>query len=157
MVPDFPHPCTKCVWTRVKWREGSWQRQRSAWVEYCIIIEDLNSFKYLGSTLAKDGSSLADVPVRMATTSAMARVDKLWRSQPSGTGQQVHTVQVPPIHILMDLSLGLCLLTQRGDDRYLRPSKEAAPNLLCEMKKQWLGKLTTLVDHQECSRNLNRR
>lgn len=71
-------------------------------MEYCIVIEELNSFKYLGSTLAKDGSSLADVPVRMATTSAMARLDKLWRSQPPGTGQQVHTVQVPPIPILMD-------------------------------------------------------
>lgn len=44
-------------------------------------LEEVDSFKYLGATLSKDGSCTAEVRIRISTaTSAMARLDRIWRS-----------------------------------------------------------------------------
>ena len=44
-------------------------------------LEEVNSFKYLGATLTKDGCRLAEMSISTATaTSAMARLDKVWKS-----------------------------------------------------------------------------
>ena len=44
-------------------------------------LEEVNSFKYLGATLTKDGSSTAEIRIRIATaTAAMARLDRVWKS-----------------------------------------------------------------------------
>ena len=44
-------------------------------------LEEVSKFKYLGATLSKDGTSTAEVRIRIATaTSAMARLSRLWTS-----------------------------------------------------------------------------
>ena len=44
-------------------------------------LEEVTSFKYLGAALSKDGSSTADVQIRIAiATAAMARLSRLWTS-----------------------------------------------------------------------------
>ncbi|XP_076472614.1 uncharacterized protein LOC143302013 [Babylonia areolata] len=45
-------------------------------------LEEVEAFKYLGATLTKDGRSNTEVKIRLATaTSAMAKLDKIWRSR----------------------------------------------------------------------------
>ena len=49
-------------------------------------LEQVNHFKYLGATLSSDGSSTADIRIRLATaTSAMAKLKKIWSSRISFT------------------------------------------------------------------------
>ena len=44
-------------------------------------LEEVCSFKYLGATLSRDGSCTAEIRIRIGTaTSAMARLDRIWRS-----------------------------------------------------------------------------
>ena len=44
-------------------------------------LEEVTNFKYLGATLSKDGTSTAEVHIRIATaTSAMARLNRIWKS-----------------------------------------------------------------------------
>ncbi|MGL4418375.1 MAG: reverse transcriptase domain-containing protein [Plesiomonas shigelloides] len=44
-------------------------------------LEEVNSFKYLGASLSKDGSCTAEIRIRIAAAaSAMARLDRIWRS-----------------------------------------------------------------------------
>ena len=45
-------------------------------------LEEVNQFKYLGATLSKDGSSTAEIGIRIAqATSAMARLERVWKSK----------------------------------------------------------------------------
>ena len=45
-------------------------------------LEEVNSFKYLGATLTKDGRSTTEIKTRIAmATSALARLDKIWKSR----------------------------------------------------------------------------
>jgi len=45
------------------------------------ILEEVASFKYLGLTLTKDGSSTVEVSLRLATASAaMTRLNRIWKS-----------------------------------------------------------------------------
>lgn len=39
-----------------------------------LLVEDVNSFKYLGAALPKDGSSTADIYIRIMTTTALVTV-----------------------------------------------------------------------------------
>jgi hypothetical protein len=49
-------------------------------------LEEVNSFKYLGATLSKDGSCSAEIRSRIATAmAAMARLSRIWRSNISFT------------------------------------------------------------------------
>lgn len=44
-------------------------------------LEEVNSFKYLGATLSKDGSCTAEVRIRIAAAmAAMARLSRIWKS-----------------------------------------------------------------------------
>ena len=46
------------------------------------LLEEVDAFKYLGSTLTKDGGSSTEIKIRIgAATSAMARLNKIWRSK----------------------------------------------------------------------------
>lgn len=38
------------------------------------LVEDVNSFKYLGAALFKDGNSIADIYIRTMTTTALVTV-----------------------------------------------------------------------------------
>ena len=43
-------------------------------------LEEVTSFKYLGANLCKDGTSSAEVRIRVASTmAAMARLNRIWR------------------------------------------------------------------------------
>ena len=43
-------------------------------------LEEVTSFKYLGTTLCKDGTCPAEIRIRFATAmAAMARLNKIWR------------------------------------------------------------------------------
>ena len=45
-------------------------------------LEEVDAFKYLGSTFTKDGRSSADIKTRIGiATSAMARLDNIWKSR----------------------------------------------------------------------------
>ena len=45
-------------------------------------LEDVDSFKYLGSTLSKDGTSTKEIKIRIAVAmSAMSRLNILWKSR----------------------------------------------------------------------------
>ena len=45
------------------------------------LLEEVNSFTYLGAALAKDGTSTAEILKRIAmATAAMARLTKLWKT-----------------------------------------------------------------------------
>ena len=45
-------------------------------------LEEVDAFKYLGATLTKDGRSTTEVKTRLAiATSAMAKLNKIWRSR----------------------------------------------------------------------------
>lgn len=44
-------------------------------------LEEVNSFKYLGATLTRDGCCTAEIRIRIGmATSAMSRLDRIWRS-----------------------------------------------------------------------------
>jgi hypothetical protein len=44
-------------------------------------LEEVTSFKYLGVTLSKDGTCIAEIRIRIATaTAAMARLNRVWKS-----------------------------------------------------------------------------
>ena len=44
-------------------------------------LENVDKFKYLGATLTKDGSSIQEIRIRIASaTSAMTRLSKIWQS-----------------------------------------------------------------------------
>ena len=46
------------------------------------LLEEVDAFKYLGSTLTKDGRSTKEIKTRIGlATSAMARLNKVWRSR----------------------------------------------------------------------------
>ena len=45
-------------------------------------LEEVNQFMYLGATLSKDGTSAAEIRIRVAqATAAMARLDRIWKSK----------------------------------------------------------------------------
>ena len=45
------------------------------------ILEEVENFKYLGSTLSKDGSSTKEIKIRLGlATSAMTRLNNIWKS-----------------------------------------------------------------------------
>ena len=45
------------------------------------ILETVYQFKYLGLTLTKEGKSVSDINIRMATaTSALVRLKTIWKS-----------------------------------------------------------------------------
>ena len=45
-------------------------------------LEEVDAFKYLGSTLTKNGRSSTEIKTRIgAATSAMAKLNKIWRSK----------------------------------------------------------------------------
>jgi len=54
----------------------------------CIILngqkfEEVDSFKYLGSTLTKDGSSIKEVKTRLSlATFSMTKLSVIWKSNP---------------------------------------------------------------------------
>ena len=46
-----------------------------------VQLENMDSFKHLGSVITKDGKSEKEVTTRIgAATSAMARLSRIWRS-----------------------------------------------------------------------------
>ena len=46
------------------------------------LLEEVNSFKYLGATLTKDGTSLAEIRIHIATaTVATAKLKHIWKSK----------------------------------------------------------------------------
>ena len=44
-------------------------------------LEEVNSFKYLGATLTKDGTSTSEVRIRIGmASSAMTSLERIWKS-----------------------------------------------------------------------------
>jgi len=45
-------------------------------------LEEVDSFKYLGATLTKDGTSTSEIRIRLATSAAaLAKLDRIWKSK----------------------------------------------------------------------------
>ena len=59
-------------------------------------LKEVTSFKYLGATLSKDGTGTAEIRIRIATaTAAMARLDRVWKSNISFQTKLRLYVQIP--------------------------------------------------------------
>ena len=49
---------------------------------YGTLLEDVNTFKYIGATLTSDGALYNELRIQLATAmSAMVRLDKIWNSK----------------------------------------------------------------------------
>ena len=66
------------------------------------LLEEVNSFTYLGASLAKDGTSTAEVLKRIAmATSAMARLATLWKTDSIGFAVKYKMYKVLVVSILL--------------------------------------------------------
>ena len=72
-------------------------------------LKEVNQFKYLGSTLKKDGSSEGEIRIRIATaTSAIVRLDKIWTSKKiSFTLKYTYINHLYSRYFYMDVNHGL--------------------------------------------------
>ena len=65
-------------------------------------LEEVTSFKYLGATLSKDGTSTTEVRISIAmATASIARLRTLWTSSSISFPQQVHSLKSPVVSILL--------------------------------------------------------
>ena len=85
-------------------------------------LEEVTSFKYVGTTLCEDGTCSAEVCIRIASAMAVtARLNRIWLCNTNSFASKFKSLDKSPLSSFFAEKYGPCLLTLKKGSRLSKP------------------------------------